>query len=125
MRMMLISYIKEERVHYSVPPLNSIVNALRLSDSAAVMAILEDDMVAVVMSGKNADITEQEFAERVAESVTNSYKSAVEIRKERIKAVSCCITQADILSVDSVISRMSDSLRGVMISQSSGVFSYR
>ena len=124
-RMMLISYIKEERVHYSVPPVNSIVNALRLSDSAAVMAILEDDMVAVVLPGRDADITEQEFAERVAESVTNSYKSAVEIRKERIKAVSCCITQADILSVDSVISRMTDSLRGVMISQRSGVFSYR
>lgn len=119
----VLSYIKEERVHYSVPPVNSIVNAIRISDDRAVLASLGDEMIAAVFSGKA--VTEEELACEVAERVISSYKGTVEIKQERIAAVSCAVSQADIFRIESLINDMEDRLRGRMISRSSGAFSYR
>lgn len=113
----LISYIKEERVHYSVPPLNSIVNAMRISDDKAVLASIGDDMIAV------AD--DKDCSENISDWVRISYKGSVEIKQERVASVSCVIAQSDIFSIDSLISSMEDKLKGKIISLSSGIFSYK
>ena len=119
----LLSYIKEERVHYSVPPVNSIVNAIRLSDEGAVLASIGDDIIAIASQGGNND--EKDLAHSIAEKVTSSYKGSVEIKEERIAAVSCSVSQTDIFSIDSLISSAEDKLRGKIISLSSGAFSYK
>ncbi len=121
----LLSYIKEERVHYSVPPVNTIVNAIRICDNTSVLASIGDDIIACV-SAAEAEIGEgEDLAQRISESVKSSYKGSVEIKKERLAAVSCMVSRSDIFGIDSVISSLSDTLRGKMISLSSGVFSYK
>ena len=121
----LISYIKEERVHYSVPPINSIVNAIRISDDKAVLTSIGDGIIAFAASDEDNSSTENMLTENIAEWVKNSYKGSVEIKQERIAAVSCSVSQADIFSIESLISSAEDKLKGKIISLSSGIFSYK
>jgi len=120
----LLSYIREDKVHYSVPPINSIVNAIRLSESDTVLASIGDDIIAAANTGEQK-LSEQAFAEKVAESVRLSYKGAVEIKQERIAVISCQLKPSDIFTIDSLICSMADRLKGKMISLSSGTFSYK
>ena len=121
----LLSYIKEDRVHYGVPPINSMVNAIRISNGNAVLASITDDIIAVVLTDTKQNADEHELVLTIADSVRSSYKGTVEIKQERIAAVCCQISQTDIFNIDSFISEMENKLRGKMISQSSGSFSYR
>ena len=121
----LITYIREERVHYSVPPVNSIVNAIRLNDGSAVLASIGDGMIAYAVSGEGHDISEISLTNNIAEWVRDSYKGSVEIKQERIAVVSCPVSQTDIFSIDSLISSSEDKLKGKIISLSSGIFSYK
>ena len=119
----LLSYIKEERVHYSVPPVNSIVNALRLKESDPVLACINDDIIACVK--EDSDVSEQAFVRSVAENVRFSYHGAVEIKQERIAAVTMKIQASEIFAIDDMIKEMEDKLRGRIISICSGSFSYK
>jgi len=119
----LLSYIREERVHYSVPPVNSIVNAIRLSGDNAVLASLGDDVIAVVHTDRRGNA--RELAAEVADIVRSSYMGTVEIKQDRIEVVSCTVSQSEILGIDRLISDMEDKLRGRMISRNAGAFSYR
>ena len=119
----LLSYIREERVHYSVPPVNSIVNAIRLSGDNAVLASLGDDVIAVVHTERRGNA--RELAAEVADIVRSSYMGTVEIKQDRIEVVSCTVSQSEILGIDRLISDMEDKLRGRMISRNAGAFSYR
>ncbi len=124
LKLTLISYIREEKVNYSIPPVNSIVNAIRISDEKAVLASIEDGIIAVVSSASDFCSAEKMLAENIAERVRNSYKGAVWIKQERIAAVSCSVSQSEIFSVEKLISDAADKLRGKIISFGSGVFSY-
>ena len=119
----LLSYIREERVLYSVPPVNSIVNAIRLSGDNAVLASLGDDVIAVVHTDRRGNA--RELAAEVADIVRSSYMGTVEIKQDRIAVVSCTVSQSEILGIDRLISDMEDKLRGRMISRNAGAFSYR
>ena len=121
----LLSYIKEERVHYSIPPINSIVNAIRISDDKAVLASIGDDIIAIVLSGNDESITELDFSAEIKNKVLNSYKGTIEIKQERISTVSCSVTKTDIFTIDNLINEMEDKLKGQIISQSSGTFNYK
>ncbi len=121
----LLSYIKEERVHYNVPPINSIVNAIRISDDKAVPASLGDDIIAIVLLGETENISKPEFKAEIRNKVLNSYKGTVEIKEDRIVNVSCRIRKADIFAIDDLINEMEDKLKGRIISQSSGTFNYK
>lgn len=121
----MLSYIKEDRVHYGVPPINSIVNAIRIGNSKAVLASISDDIIAVVLTDGKQLADEQELAQYIADSVTSSYRGTVEIKQERIAAVCGSVAQTDIFIIDSFIGEMEEKLRGRIISQSSGSFSYK
>ena len=120
----LLSYIKEDKVRYSVPPINSIVNAIRLSDGKAVLASIGDDIIAIARPAEN-ECSEQSLAAEIAQNVTDSYKGAVDIRQERIAVLSCSVAPSDIFGIDEIICGMEDRLKGKMISMSSGTFSYK
>ena len=120
----LLSYIKEDKVRYSVPPINSIVNAIRLSDGKAVLASIGDDIIAIARSAEN-ECSEQSLAAEIAQNVADSYKGAVDIRQERIAVLSCSVAPSDIFGIDEIICGMEDKLKGKMISMSSGTFSYK
>lgn len=121
----LLSYIREERVRYSVPPINTIVNAIRLCDSRTVLASVADDIIAVVDSASDDREFSLSYAVRIAEAVHESYRGAVDIKQERIVYVSETISAADIFSIESLIGSMEDKLKGRIISAGSGTFSYR
>ena len=120
----LLSYIKEDKVRYSVPPINSIVNAMRLSDGKAVLASIGDDIIAIARSADDST-SEQSIAAGIAQNVTDSYKGAVDIRQERIAVLSRSVSPSDIFGIDEIICGMEDRLKGKMISMSSGTFSYK
>jgi len=121
----MLTYIKEERVHYGVPPINSIVNALRISESESVMASLNDDIIAIAEVNDNINLTENDIAQMIADKVKSSYKGAIEIKHERIAVVSCTVLQSDIFRIESMISDAEDNLKGMIINQSLGVISYK
>lgn len=123
--LVLLSYIKEERVHYGVPPINTIVNALRISDSRAVLASIGDDIIAIALPHDSGTLSEKELARDISDKVTSSYKGSVVLKEERIATVSSSVSQAEIFSIDHLIDSMAYTLKGKMISQSSGVFNYR
>ena len=120
----LFSYIKEERTHYNVPPVNAIVNAIRLKNDKAVLASLGDDIIASASVSEYTENTEESFIDMAIKSVRDSYTGAVEIKKERIIVVTCTIVPSDIFSIDSLITDMADNLKGKIISLGSGIFSY-
>ena len=64
----LLSYIKEDKVRYSVPPINSIVNAMRLSDGKAVLASIGDDIIAIARPAEDST-SEQSIAAGIAQNV--------------------------------------------------------
>ncbi len=118
----LLSYVREDRVRYSVPPINTIVNAIRLSDPQAVLASVGEDMIAVVKQGETAA---GDPSEKVVQAVTESYRGAVEIKRDRIVFHTERVSAVDIFSIEKLISGMEDRLKGRMISFGSGTFSYR
>ena len=120
--LILLAYIKEERVHYGIPPVNTIVNAIRISNDKAVLASIGEDIIAFA---SDEMINEGELSQTIAEKVRSSYKGSVEIKPERIAAVFCSVTRADIFRIESLISNAEDRLKGKMISISSGIFSYK
>lgn len=120
----LFTYIKEERVHYSVPPVNAIVNAIRLKDEKAVLASLGDDIIAAASVSDRCEDTERSFIKMIMKSVSDSYKGAVEIKQERLVTISFQASPSDIFGIDNLITDMTDSLKGKMISLGSGIFSY-
>jgi len=121
----LLSYIREERVRYSVPPVNTIVNAIRLSDSSTVLASVADDIIAVVDCAEDERENPLSYAVKVAEAVHESYRGAVDIKQDRIVYLSEKVSAADIFTIESLISSMEDKLKGRIISAGSGTFSYR
>ena len=120
-----LSYVKEDRVRYSVPPINSIVNAIRISDGNAVLASIGENIIAVVKSADSTESHDNNFARSVAETVRRSYRGALEIKQDRIVFLSDTVSAADIFSIEERMSSMEDKLKGMMISLGSGIFSYR
>lgn len=119
----LMTYIKEERARFDFPPINSIVNAVRLNDSSAILAGIDDEIIAVVSDRCNS-LSEQGFAQWIIDVTRKFYNGTIEIKQERIALLSVSITKADLLKFDSIISEMTDLLKGKIISINSGTVSY-
>jgi len=116
----MFSYINEKQLKYDIPPIHTIVNAIRLGNEKNIMASISENIIAVVSSEK----TEQEFIEKILHSVEKYFKGAVEIKAERIVVISHKIMPCDIFGIDSIISEMIDELKGKIINYGNGVFSY-
>jgi len=120
----LVSYVKEERVHYSVPPINSIVNAIRLNNSNFLLVSLNDDMIAVVKT-KPEKISEKEFTENILKNVEKFFGSSVNISSERVYITGDIITSSQMFNIESIIQDLENKLKGKIISYGSGSFSYK
>lgn len=120
----LVSYVKEERINYSVPPINSIVNAIRLSDSNVLLASLNDDMSAVVLPEANK-ISEKELTENILKNVEKFFGSSVHISSERIYTISAVITPSQMFNIEAIIQDLENKLKGKIIRYGSGSFSYK
>lgn len=121
----LVSYIKEGRVRYSVPPVNSIVNAVRLSDERYILASIDEEIIAVVIKSEGRKHTSSEMAVDISDKVNASYKGAIELKTDRIAVITKSVTSADIFEIDTLIAELTDELKGKMMSLGSGMFSYR
>lgn len=121
----LVSYIKEGRVRYSVPPVNSIVNAVRLSDERYILASIDEEIIAVVIKSDGRKHTSSEMAVDISDKVNASYKGAIELKTDRIAVITKSVTSADIFEIDTLIAELTDELKGKMMSLGSGMFSYR
>lgn len=113
-----------ERVHYSVPPINSIVNAIRLNNSNVLLASLNDDMIAVVQT-KPEKISEKEFKDNILKNVEKFFSSSVHISSERIYITGDVITASQMFNIESIIQDLENKLKGKIISYGSGSFSYK
>lgn len=123
--LILVSYIKEGRVHYSVPPINSIVNAMRLSSDEYILASIDEEIIAAVIKSDGKKYTIAELAIDISDKVNASYRGAIELKTDRIAVISKTLTSADIFEIDTLISVLTDELKGKMMSFSSGMFSYK
>ena len=121
----LLSYIREDRVRYSVPPINSIVNAIRISDDQAVLASIDEDIIAVVKPSEKIEFNNNSFAHNIAETVRESYRGALEIKPDRIAFLSDSFSAADIFSIEERMGSLEDKLKGIIISHGSGTLSYK
>lgn len=121
----VISYIKEGRVRYSVPPVNSIVNAIRLTDKGYILASIDEEIIGAVVRNDERKISSYELAVEITDKVNASYKGAIELKTDRIAVISKVVTSADIFEIDTLISELTDELKGKMMSLSSGMFSYK
>jgi AraC-like DNA-binding protein len=61
----------------------------------------------------------------ISDKVNASYKGAIELKTDRIAVISKVVTSADIFEIDTLISVLTDELKGKMMSLSSGMFSYK
>lgn len=120
-----ISYIKESRIKYTVPPLNSIVNALRLSDEEYILASINEEIIATVIKTDGRNISSYELITDILKKIKNSYKGAIELKSERIAIISKIITSADVFDIDSIISHMTEELKGKIVDLGSGMFNYK
>ncbi len=123
--LILVSYIKEGRVRYSVPPVNSIVNAIRLTDKGYILASIDEEIIGAVVRNDERKISSYELAVEITDKVNASYKGAIELKTDRIAVISKVVTSADIFEIDTLISELTDELKGKMMSLSSGMFSYK
>lgn len=121
----LLSYIREDRVRYSVPPINSIVNAIRISDDQAVLASIDEDIIAVVKPLEKIEFNNNSFAHSIADTVRESYRGALEIKPDRIAFLSDSFSAADIFSIEERMGSLEDKLKGIIISHGSGTLSYK
>lgn len=121
----LVSYIKEGRVRYSVPPVNSIVNAIRLSNEEYILASIDEEIIAAVLKSDGRKHASAELAADISTKVNASYRGAIELKTDRIAVISKYITSADIFEIDTLITELTDELKGKMMSLSSGMFSYK
>ncbi len=123
--LIVMSYIKEGRVKYTVPPINSIVNAIHLSDDRFILASIEEEIIAVVIKAEDEQFSSNKLAQEISEKVKASYKGAIDLKAELIVLLSTKISSADVFRIDSLICDMTDELKGKMLSLSSGMFSYK
>ena len=123
--LILVSYIKEGRVRYSVPPINSIVNAMRLSKDEYILASIDEEIIAAVIKNDGKKLTSTEVAVDISDKVNASYRGAIELKTDRIAVISKTLTSADIFKIDNLMSVLTDELKGKMMSLSSGMFSYK
>lgn len=121
----LVSYIKEGRVRYSVPPVNSIVNAIRLSNEEYILASIDEEIIAAVLKSDGRKHASAELAADISTKVNASYRGAIELKTDHIAVISKYITSADIFEIDTLITELTDELKGKMMSLSSGMFSYK
>lgn len=124
-KLVMLSHMDNEKTHYTVPPINAIVNAVRLKNSSTILASIDENTIAMIPDQNKADMTERAFAQHLAELVIEVYRGAVNIRTEQIVVIQWVLRSADIFHIESIISDMCSQLRGKMISQQSGVFLYK
>lgn len=123
--LIIMTYIKEGRVKYSVPPVNSIVNAIRLSDDRFILASIDEEVIAAVIKIDSEHFSTNGLAIEISEKVKASYKGAIELKADHIALLSTKISSIDVFNIDSLICKMTDELKGKMLSISSGMFSYK
>lgn len=122
----VISYMKNEKKKYPVPPIHAIVNALRIaSPEEMLLASIEDDLIAIVSSDNEQKGLHRDWAGEIAEKADEIYKGTVMIEPENIVFFSERIASADIFSISEILDDAVHNIRGKMLTMQAGIFSYR
>lgn len=122
----IISYIKNEKKKYPVPPIQAIVNALRIaSPEEMLLASIEDDLIAIVSSDTKPNAIDRDWAGDIADKTDEIYKGSVVIEPENIVFVTEKISPADIFSISGIMDTAVKNIKGKMLTMQAGVFSYR
>ena len=123
--LMMLSCVDNEKSHQSIPPVNAIVNAVRLKGGSPILASIDESTIAMIADQSEADMTEHTFAQHLANQVGAAYHGAIDIRTEQIAVIRRMVHPTDIFQIDHIISSMCAELRGKMISMQSGTFLYK
>ncbi len=124
-KLVMLSHMDNEKTHYTVPPINAIVNAVRLKNSSIILASIDENTIAMIPDQKSEDMAEHAFAQHLARQVSDAYRGAVDIRTEHIIVIQRSLYPADIFHIDNIISSLCAEIRGKMISMQSGTFLYK
>ncbi|HBB19334.1 MAG TPA: AraC family transcriptional regulator [Ruminococcus sp.] len=121
----LLTYLKQERQHDTVPPINAIVHAMRLSEKDLLLASLDEQTIAFLAPEKELSGSPQALSAQIAKQVGQVYRTALNIKEEQIVIVRSSVTYEDIFSIEELLRSMESELKGKALSLRSGAFSYQ
>lgn len=121
----LMTYVKDDRMKYVIPPVNAIVNALKLSGDELILGSVDENIIAIVDSSDGFVGPSFDFAEEIAEKVSDAYKGAVKISSDRLVAINKKVKPDNIYEIDDLIDDAANEINGKLMTMRSGVVSYR
>lgn len=125
-QIVMLSYIQSEKIKYSVPPIQAIVNALRInSQDRTLLASIDENLIVIVKDDLKEKVSDRELANEIAEQTTDTYKGAVGISADHIVLLINQIDSDDIFSISEMLDTMAHEIQGKMITMQSGIFSYK
>ena len=120
----LITYVSDDRLKYVIPPVNAIVNAVKLSEDDSILGSIDENIIAIVNSSDNFTDSPYEFAEKITSKVSDAYKGSVQISADRIVVINKIINPEKIFEIDKIIDEATDEINGKLMTIRSGVVSY-